>query len=104
MRTIFESTNSSPFITAIILNEQEKISEFLKQLRSDEVNAQHENKLTLLHWAVGRANAPLIKELLQRGAHVLVQDEWGHTPLMLAERIGNREVRKLLLTPNLTNN
>ena len=96
-RAIIAKTNSSPLVTAIILNDQEKISEFLEQLTYDKVNEKHENGLTLLHWAVGRANAPLVKELLDRDAHVLVKDDWCHTPLMLAERIGNRKVRKLLL-------
>ena len=98
---INKDTIPSSSIRAIIFNKQEKISEFLKELTLEEINIKHENGLTLLHWAVGRANAPLVKELLKRGAHVLVKDDWGHTPLTLANRIGNREVRKLLLTPSL---
>ena len=86
-RLTIEKTISSPFIRAIILNEQERISELLEQLSPDKVNEKHENGLTLLHWAVGRANGSLVKELLNRGA-VLAKDDWGHTPLTLANRIG----------------
>ena len=100
-RLTIEKTILSPFIRAIILNEQERISEFLKELRLEEVNEKHENGLTLLHWAAGRANKPLVKELFERGA-MLAKDEWGHTPLTLVERIANWE-RKLLANSEKNN-
>lgn len=51
-----------------------------------------------LHFAVGNGNLAVIEELVNAGADVNTQGNWGETPLTMAANKGNVEAVKLLLS------
>ena len=70
-----------------------------------DVNARYANDLTVLMWAAGYADSAneaegvaLVRDLLDRGAHVDDADNRGRTALMIAAERGHAAVAKLLLT------
>ncbi len=69
-----------------------------------DVNARYAHDLTALMWAAGYADAArdadgtaLVRDLLDRGAHVDDADDRGRTALMIAAGRGHADVAKLLL-------
>ena len=69
-----------------------------------DVNARYANDLTVLMWASGHADdasdadgVALVRDLLDRGAHVDDADNRGRSALMIAAERGHAEIAKLLL-------
>ena len=60
-----------------------------------DINQQGEGGLTPLHIAVEQNDIESTKVLLEAGAE-LIKDDWGITPLQLAENLKQSEVYKLI--------
>jgi len=61
-----------------------------------DIEARDESGDTLLHWAVRRHNAKLVKLFIEHGADINVKDGQGRTPLDVAILIRNADIIELL--------
>lgn len=61
------------------------------------VHAADENNKTLLHWAAEQNQPQAARQLLEAGATIESQTNWGMTPLEWAANMGSRQAAEVLL-------
>jgi ankyrin repeat protein len=61
-----------------------------------QVNAGDYDKRTALHIAAAEANLSAFRVLCDHGADLRLEDRWGNTPIMEAERHGSRKILNFL--------
>ncbi|KAL2898579.1 Potassium channel SKOR [Bienertia sinuspersici] len=84
-----------PFLCTVVLSED---VEYLKRLLSNGVdpNSRDYDHRTPLHVACSQGLYLMAKPLVEAGAHVLLKDRWGNTPLDEAWTTGHKNLIKLL--------
>jgi Ankyrin repeats (many copies) len=88
LNELFELESDS-LLRAIILGQNDVLRGLLERASPDDINRQDIFGMTLLHWAMARANVDAMIQLLEKGAHRLIHDKYGLTPIEVALRNGN---------------
>jgi len=95
----FVFAGQSGLINAVKLQDLEAVQQILKN-KTGEINQQHLDGSTALHWAVLRGNLEITDQLIKSGAKVNQADQGGATPLWVATYIGSLGLVKRLLEAN----
>ncbi|WP_425385951.1 ankyrin repeat domain-containing protein [Wolbachia endosymbiont (group A) of Barypeithes pellucidus] len=94
-RTFLNKSSSDDSGICFDADESEALSQSILE-DGEDIYAQDENGLTLLHRAAANNNEESVKCLVERGAKVDVQDKDGHTPLHYATAYGYVEITEYL--------
>lgn len=74
---------STPLLSFAFIRDHQNIATYLLNKGAD-INTQDENRMTLLHHAIGAQNQEVVEYLLKKGVDVNLANNDGQTPLQLA--------------------
>ena len=96
----YEAYYATPLMVAVEANQSDMV-ELLLSLDSDPNKTDYYNRTALYYAIYNQCDIKIIKKLLQAGANIyarpLSYEETENTPMMLAEKMGNKEVIEVLI-------
>jgi len=94
---LLNARNDRDLLDAVIVNDENGVRRLLKEPYID-ANIKDENGCMPLFWAISNNHSEIVKMLLDKGAHLDMQDAYGgRTPLIWALRCNKSTIAQILI-------